>query len=317
MEEQRDGLAVMTVLPAPAPEKDQRKRQALDGTRLNAFGIPPENLTIVGLDTKDGPDHLLYDKRVLLPLDEGLVLNIMKFGVLVAVLVRKNGPLTEVVDGRQRVRATREANRRLVEAGMEPHAVPCFVKRSEDIMGVMLSTFLRTNDAPMAQAQKIQRYLDTGKSEAEAAVVYGTDCKSVKKWLQLLDLAPKVKAAVSHREISATAALELRDLTHVEQEVKLADLIANGGNKAGVELQRQRKVRAAGKNAVVRRRNVSRSILVKLSTNEEFVEKAAPETQAFLLWILGEGTGGGALWRTLKKLGGTTTDAADTDDDAE
>lgn len=292
-----------------------QKKQALDGTRLNAFGMLPEKLTIVGLDTNDGPEHLLYDKRISLPLDEGLVKNIMKFGVKVWVLVRKNGPLTEVVDGRQRVRATREANRRLTEAGMEPHTVPCFVQRSEDMMGVMLSTFIRQDDAPMGQAQKIQRYLDTGKSEADAAIVYGVNVQTIKSRLALLELAPKVQTAVSHGKIAAFAALELRDLKHDEQEAKLAEILANGGG-AGVELRRQREVRKQGKDPVVRSKVVGRNTLRKLSTHEDFVLKASPETQALLNWILGEGNGG-PLWRTLRKVSGTTTTADSTGDDAE
>jgi ParB family chromosome partitioning protein len=299
-------------VPPPPPPK-----QALDGTRLNAFGVLPENLTIVGLDTQDGKEHMLYDGRVNLPLDEGLVKNIMVFGVLQAILVRKNGPLIEVVDGRQRVRATREANRRLVEQGAEPHAVPCFVKRGEDLMGVMISTFVRIDDGPLAKAQKCQRYMDTGKGEADAAIVYGVSTQTVRGWLGLLDLAPEVQRAVQHGKVAATAALELRDLVHKDQIEKLAELL--GGVKksgAAVELKRQRQARQKGDDAVVRSKVVSRDTLRKLAVDDRFIAKAESETQALLLWILGEGNGG-PLSRVLRKITKPKDDTSDTSEPAE
>jgi hypothetical protein len=39
-------------------------KQALDGTRINAFGMEPKDLVIVGFDTDDGPEHPLWDERV-------------------------------------------------------------------------------------------------------------------------------------------------------------------------------------------------------------------------------------------------------------
>ena len=296
-------------LPPPPP------KQAIEGTRLNAFGVVPENLTIVGLDTKDGKEHPLYDERISLPLDEGLVRNIMVFGVLEPVLVRKNGSFVEVIDGRQRVRATREANRRLAKQGEMTHAVPCFVKRGDEqqIMGVMLSTFIRQDDSALAKAQKCQRYLDMGRSETDAALVYGVATQTVKNWLALLELAPEVQRAIQSGQLTATAALTLGDLPHVAQVEQLAQLL--GGNENGVEpqngaaeLKRQQKARQNGGQATPRSKNVSRTLLCKLSVDETFLEKAEPETQALLLWILGEGNGG-PLSRVLRKL--TRTEASD------
>ncbi len=78
----------------------------------------PENIIIVGLDTverdKTSP---LYDERVNIELPEALVASIREHGVQQNVVaLEKNGKLV-CVDGRQRVRAARELNRRLVEDG--------------------------------------------------------------------------------------------------------------------------------------------------------------------------------------------------------
>lgn len=299
-------------LPPPPP------KQAIDGTRLNAFGVDPDNLTVIGLDTKDGKEHPLFDERVYLPLDEGLVKNIMVFGVLEPALVRKNGSFVEIIDGRQRVRAAREANRRLREQGAEPVAVPCFVKRGDEqqIMGVMLSTFIRQDDTPFAKAQKCQRYLDTGKGEADAAIVYGVGTQTVKGWLALLDLAPAVQRAVQSGKLAAGAALALGDLPHAAQTEKLTVLLGGGKAGAAVELKRQQKARQKGDDAVVRNKVVSRDMLRKIASDDRFLAKAESETQALLLWILGEGNGG-PLSRVLRKITKPKDDTSDTSEPAE
>ncbi|MDP1177692.1 ParB/Srx family N-terminal domain-containing protein, partial [Klebsiella pneumoniae] len=61
--------------------------------------------------------HPLYDERIHLPIREAMVLNIRDQGVLEPIIVVKDPEtgLTCVVDGRQRVRQTLEANKRLLK----------------------------------------------------------------------------------------------------------------------------------------------------------------------------------------------------------
>src|ERR1700743_1127639 len=75
----------------------------------NLLLFDPKDLTIVTDERSP-----LYDERVDLPVDEALVDSIVDQGVLEAILVRKNPETgkTEVVNGRQRGRATVEANKR-------------------------------------------------------------------------------------------------------------------------------------------------------------------------------------------------------------
>jgi hypothetical protein len=70
--------------------------------------VRTENLHLVTDKT-----HPLYDERVHLPIDEGMVLNIMELGVLEPIIVWKDPEtgLTCVVVGRQRVKHTLEANK--------------------------------------------------------------------------------------------------------------------------------------------------------------------------------------------------------------
>ena len=94
-----------------------------------------------------------------MPLSENLVLNIMHHGVIEAVIINKN-PETGTVDvvaGRQRVRAAREANKRLRAQGLEPIQVPATVRRAEaaDLAGIMVSeNEIREGDTAMGRAQK-------------------------------------------------------------------------------------------------------------------------------------------------------------------
>lgn len=127
--------------------KDSRAALGADGKK-DVLLFDPENLTLV----EDGAS-VLYDERIKLPTSEALVLNIMTYGVIEPIVVRKN-PETgapEVVAGRQRVKACREANRRLKASGCEVHRIAAIVKRGDPaaLMGVMVSESRRTSSGKM------------------------------------------------------------------------------------------------------------------------------------------------------------------------
>lgn len=267
-------------------------KTALPGAkRLNAFAMPPEELTIVGLDTDEGPEHPLYDERVKMPLDEGLVRNIRKFGVLETVTVRKNGDRVEVVAGRQRVRATREANRRNDEEGLQAIMVPVFVKRPRsdgDALGVMISeNENRQDDEPLTRATKAARLLDFGATEEDVAIAFGVSRQTVRNLLALMELSDKVKKAVSQRQISATAAIELRDLTHADQNVKLAQMLDVGATTTS-EARRQRRARQNGTSAEPRAKRPGIKVLRKVAAAKEFVSELSPDARDLLQWVLGD-----------------------------
>ena len=269
-------------------------KTALPGAkRLNAFAMDPDAITIVGLDTTDGPEHPLYDERVHLPLDEGLVRNIRKNGVLEWVLVRKNGQLVEVIAGRQRVRAAREANRRNDEAGLQPILVPVSVKRPRadgDALGVMISeNENRQDDDAITRAHKASRLMDFGATEDDIGITFGISKQAVKNLIALLELSDKVKSAISQRKLSASAAVELRDLTHADQNKKLAEILTTGGTSAA-ETRRQRQARQNGKPTTPRGKTVAVSVLRKVAADEKFFETLSPDAKDILLWILGDET---------------------------
>lgn len=208
-------------------------KQALEGKRGNMFHVDPHLPKIIGIDTdhKSEKDHPLYDPRIKLPVDEALVLNIMVYGVIDPIKVAKDGNDAIVVDGRQRLRAAREADKRLRAEGKEPLIVPVIVKRGSDatLFGVMVSANEnRQNDDILAKADKAGRMLDMGKSEEDIAIAFGVQAQTIRIWLKLLDVGDDVRKAVEKGQISPSAAAKLAALNRDEQKTALKEMIESG-----------------------------------------------------------------------------------------
>ncbi len=220
------------------------EKTAVDAPRSNMYMVMPEELTLV---TEEG--HPLFDPRVHLPLRESLVLNIKAHGVKEPILVRKNGDILEVVDGRQRVKHAIEANKRFRAEGCEQIRVRVIIERGDDatMAGIMvLTNENRMDDNPVAKAEKARKLIyDYGKSEADVAVVFGCTKQTLKMYLSLLDLCPAVRNAVERSEISATAASKLSKLHHDEQKEMLETMRSQGGPMTAARAERVTKGESA------------------------------------------------------------------------
>lgn len=270
--------------------------------RATSFLVEPDELTIVGVDTDDGREHPLWDPRAELPLDEGLVQDIAEIGQLQDVLVRKNGPLIEVVAGRQRVRAIREINKRRAAKGDEPMRVRVTIRKpidrrsvDADMMSVKISeNENRVDDDYIAKANNAERLLALGKTEAEVARRFGISEQSLRNLLALNELSDGVRAAVQQKKIGFIAAIELRDLTHKDQEETLSAVLS-AGNTSASELQRMRRERKKKRNgksngeaAAPRAKPVKAKVLRKVADNEEFLSTLDPQARDLLRWVLGD-----------------------------
>lgn len=226
-----------------ADETEMETEESESGTkkkprqpRGNLFQLYPEEVILVGIDKRangeqDGDEHILYDDRVYRPVSERMVLSIMKDGVIEPIVVRRDGEQFEVVAGRGRVSAAREANLRLIESGGEPMRIPAVLRRGSDLqmLGLMISeNELRDNDDLVYKARKCNKLITLGGTEEECAVVFGVDKKTIGVWMSVLDCAKEVLAAVEAGKISASAATKLASLTRAEQKAKLPELIAAG-----------------------------------------------------------------------------------------
>lgn len=207
-------------------------KTAFDAARQTIFLFPPEELVLV-----DDPAHPLYQGRVHLPVSEQLVRSMLVKGFRSVIIVRRDGDKGLVVDGRQRVKAACEANRRLVAEGKEPLRVRAYLERGDDadLFGVMvLSNKGRQDDDPMAEAQELKRFLDMGRSEEEAAAIFCVPTSRVRQMMTLFDLAPKVQKAVSDGKVSISAAAKMAKLDSADQVERLDELLAAGNGKATV-----------------------------------------------------------------------------------
>lgn len=124
--------------------------------KTNVLNFEPENLHLVTDKT-----HPLYDERVHLPIEEGMVLNIAELGVLEPIIVWKDPEtgLTCVVVGRQRVKHTLEANKLRLKEGKEPLLIPGVVKRgsANQMAKYMVSeNEIRRPDTPLGGLKKCQ-----------------------------------------------------------------------------------------------------------------------------------------------------------------
>ena len=203
-------------------------KTAFDASRSNVFLLAPEDIVLI-----TDEQHPLYDERVKLPINEGMVVSIMEHGVTTPITVVKDGEKAVVISGLQRVKNACEANKRLKKDGKEPVLIKSDVRRGEDVdlLGVAMLGNVHQDDPPMVTASKLQRYINMGRTEAQAAVVIGQKMSYVKALLTLLDLAKPVQAAVTAGGLSVSAAASLSGLDR-EKQIE-AMHTAGAGKKPG------------------------------------------------------------------------------------
>jgi ParB family transcriptional regulator, chromosome partitioning protein len=227
--------------------------------KRDAYMFDPEDLVLV-TDEKSP----LYDERIDLPVEEALVLNIMFVpaggtipqGVLEPINAMRNTETgkVEVIDGRQRVKAAREANKRLKKQGLEPIWVPAMLKKTtgHGAMGMLISSNeLRRDDTPLGRAKKMQRYIDLGRDASEIATLFGISAASVKNSLSLLDAPAAVRNAVETGKISTSDGYKLARLEPAEAKEKVEELIEQAprtpGKKRSKNAKKAREIVSNGK----------------------------------------------------------------------
>lgn len=194
----------------------------------------PDAVLVVGLDTKDGKEHPLWDPRVFLPLDEMLIRNIRVYGVIEPIVCEKVGETTLVVDGRRRVLHAREAVKRQLMAGEEPMKIPLIWKKgdAQRMIGTKESANrFRITDGPLTSARNCQRMVDMGMSINDIANSFGVSDQTIRNWLQLLTLDADVIKAMEADELSTTSAMMFAPLTASQQRALLNEVKTKAGAK--------------------------------------------------------------------------------------
>lgn len=202
--------------------KNSKDVYGADG-KTNVLLFKPENLTLV---QKDG--EALFDPRVHQELSEEFIANIDFHGVIEPVVVRKNTETgqTEVVAGRQRVRAALEVNKRRKKRGDLLLTVPGIIRRGNDLsmMAVMASeNEARTDNTPMQRAELVQRMMARGAVEKDVAVAMACSPATIKNLIGLLEAPKAVQQAVNGGKISASLGYRLSKMPAEEAKAKLAE----------------------------------------------------------------------------------------------
>lgn len=209
--------------------------------KSNVLFFDPEKLTLVTDETS-----ALYCPLVHLPVSEPMVLNIMALGVRTPISVAKN-PETgavEVVAGWQRVKAAREANRRLVARGEEPIQIPGIARRdkADVLQAEMVSeNEVRSADTPIGRAEKMARMQARGRSDDYIATIFGCGVATVRSTMALLEAPAAVRDAVEAGTINIGHAKAIAKLAPEVQREKVAELVQAGEGATGHEKARKQR----------------------------------------------------------------------------
>lgn len=224
----------------------------------------------------------LYDPRVHLPVDESLARNIDYHGRNVQpIAVQKNPETgeTEVVVGRQRVKAARLANEWRLARGVLPLRLSGVIeqgKRQNALDVIVSENEAREDDTAMGRAEKMRRLAALGRSEDEIAVIFSCGVQTVRNTMALLDCCSAVQAAVQSGTINAGHARKLARLTPEEQREKVSELVSAGTGAAGHSKARQQRAVLGDTQPRMRTR---RQIVAEL-------DKAEGERANALRWVL-------------------------------
>lgn len=206
--------------------KKTGSKTAFDAKRgVTTFQVPPEELVVVGYDTKHGPgEHPLYDERVegyrKNGIDPAFVRNVRVNGVLQVIITRKDGDALQVNEGRKRTIAARLANKERIANGEEPMRVTVVVMRATDADAAIrteIGNAGRTDDGPITKARKIARLRTLGNGESRIAIAMCLAEGELEKYESLLDLDEQLQDAVEDGSLSVSAGLKLRKLPRDEQ----------------------------------------------------------------------------------------------------
>lgn len=206
-------------------------KQLFKATRRDCYLFDPKELVLI----KD-KEHPLYDPRVELPVDDALVESIMfdSQGVIEPIVITKDGEDAVVIDGRQRVKAALEANKRLKKAGAVPVKVPCVVRKGSAkhlTAASVTANEVRINDDILARAKKASNLLNMGYTEEEIAKLFGVTKQTILNYLAIDGLDKTVKKAIGEEKIPASHAMKLSKIPKKEQYQAMSEYLEQNKDK--------------------------------------------------------------------------------------
>lgn len=254
--------------------------------KSNVLFFNPDALHLV-----DDVNHPLYDERIHLPIDDAMVRNIADQGVLEPIIVWKDRETGKVcvVDGRQRVRHTREANTLLTAEGKDVLLIPGVVRQGSAVrmsQAMVSANEIRRADTPLGRAKKMASMIERGHDEDDLALLFGVGTQTVRATLALLECTQAVQDAVESGAVNVSQARQLATMPPEEQRETVKALADAGtGVKGHERARRQREVLASKDPASAKPRMKTRKeIMAALGAGSGF--GGGPYAEA-LRWVLG------------------------------
>jgi ParB family transcriptional regulator, chromosome partitioning protein len=251
--------------------------------KTNLLMFDPEKLKLI-TDKK----HHLYDPRVDLEPNESLIASIAYKGVVEPIIVWKDPESgdTCVVDGRQRVKAARAANKKLKHQGEPIKLVKAIVERGDNKALAATMTIAnegRTDVTAIDRAKRAQHLISLGLDEATVAIALHCSTSGLKNYLALLDCTTAVKDAVEKGQLPATHAYKLSKLEPDEQRATLAKMLKAAGGVKGKHA-RAKKMRQATGNG----HRTWTEIITMRETLDARDDEEARNWLSALDWVLGK-----------------------------
>jgi ParB family transcriptional regulator, chromosome partitioning protein len=247
--------------------------------KTNLLLFDPDKLKLV-----TDKDHKLYDPRVELDVSPALVASILYKGVRRPVSVWKDPETGEtcVVDGRQRVKACREANKALRRKGETIKLVPAVVFRG-NVMSAMSDMALLNEGSlaptPLGRCRIAERLLAEGYTDEQVAILMHCSLAALKNYLALGSCTAVVKRAVEAGKVAPTIAYKMSRMEPGQQRTALEKM-----DQASVPGRKRqgRKVREAAGNAGVEGVATMRGKREVVAMRDRM-----PAWKAALDWVLG------------------------------
>lgn len=177
--------------------------------------------------------HVLYDRRVELPLDESMVESIAEIGVLHPIEVRKVGDNYEVIDGRRRVLHAREAQRRHPEKKIAIPVRPVTRRDAEAARDATVSNAQRRDSSPVTKGDEAIRLIESfGWDQDDVCRFFGAGWPAIQSWIKVArDAKDCVKEALDSDRITLTQAIQISRRKPEIQDAALEKALENGGRK--------------------------------------------------------------------------------------
>ncbi len=282
------------------------KNGANDPQKVTSLSYDPMDIAIMGgkdalpegergpLDTLTDKAHPLYDERLKLKLTADWIANIKTRGVRENPNVVMLDGVPFLVNGRQRVRAARVANKQLAAEKQPLLRVTCSVTEVDDVgmLSDMIALNVHTDDPAHVKIAKLKRLVDRGVTPEAAAVLFATRPATIKAWLQYDATAiPEVKKAVAGGKIPQTTGADIARLPAEKQPKALESVLKSAvtsksdrKERTGNASKAKRAIaRAGGKGAAISDKKTLKKFLAAVESQEH--PKAAKDS--VIMWWAG------------------------------